>query len=182
MSPSAIPQKPEAINNGYDTDMQTNASTQPPVPADGDGPDLVTTSIAQTDPPTMDGERREGETREVPSTNGHAHEGGQGDTEAEAGAEDPEEVDTPAPPTTRSKTAPRRKQPTPDASPSPSGDKPRPVITLSDVYAARDVLAERANAHWIKGLGGGQNKESETIVNFLYKMKVGPGESASRFT
>jgi hypothetical protein len=39
------------------------------------------------------------------------------------------------------------------------------------------VLADRANAHWQKGLGGGQNKEGETIVNFLYKLKVGSGES-----
>jgi hypothetical protein len=52
-------------------------------------------------------------------------------------------------------------------------------MTLSDVYAAREVLAEKANAHWVKGLGGGQNKEGETIVNFLYKMKVGPGECYS---
>lgn len=50
-------------------------------------------------------------------------------------------------------------------------------MTLSDVLAAKHVLAEKANAHWAKGLGGGQNKESETIVNFLYKMKVGPGSS-----
>jgi hypothetical protein len=49
-------------------------------------------------------------------------------------------------------------------------------MTLSDVIAARDVLAEKANVHWAKGLGGGQNKESETIVNFLYKNKVGAGE------
>lgn len=89
--------------------------------------------------------------------------------------------DTPAPPTTRSKTAPTRKEPTPDASPAPSGGYQRPVITLSDVMAARDVLAEKANAHWIKGLGGGQNKEGETIVNFLYKLKVGPGQSRPLF-
>lgn len=49
---------------------------------------------------------------------------------------------------------------------------------MSDVHAARAALAEKANAHWVKGLGGGQNKEGETIVNFLYKMKAGPGESA----
>lgn len=80
-------------------------------------------------------------------------------------------------PTTRSKTAPSRKPPTPPpTSPSPAPQINRGVMTLSDVYAARDVLAEKANAHWIKGLGGGQNKEGETIVNFLYKMKVGPGE------
>lgn len=85
------------------------------------------------------------------------------------------ELDTPVAPTTRSKTAPRRKQATPDASPTPTGSYQRPVITLSDVHAARDALADRANAHWAKGLGGGQNKEGETIVNFLYKMKVGPG-------
>jgi hypothetical protein len=77
-------------------------------------------------------------------------------------------------PTTRSKTAPTRRAPTP--APSPGPDYRTRVITLSDVIAARDVLAEKANAHWAKGLGGGQNKESETIVNFLYKMKVGPGE------
>ena len=47
---------------------------------------------------------------------------------------------------------------------------------MSDVHAARAALAEKANAHWVKGLGGGQNKEGETIVNFLYKMKAGPGE------
>lgn len=88
------------------------------------------------------------------------------------------EMGTPATRTTRSKTAPQRKQATPSTSPGPSDSAPRPVITLSDVHAARDVLAERANAHWIKGLGGGQNKEGETIVNFLYKMKVGPGTSS----
>lgn len=99
----------------------------------------------------------------------------------DAGLEEAGDEETPAPPTTRSKTAPNRRIPTPDMSPSPSGDQQRPVITLSDVYAARDVLAERANAHWIKGLGGGQNKEGETIVNFLYKMKVGPGKCASMF-
>lgn len=46
-------------------------------------------------------------------------------------------------------------------------------MTLSDVYSARAVLAEKANQHWAKGLGGGQNREGETIVNFLYKNKVG---------
>jgi hypothetical protein len=74
-------------------------------------------------------------------------------------------------PTTRSKTAPMRKEPTP-----PPVSKASMVLCLSDVEAAREILAEKANAHWLKGLGGGQNKESETIVNFLYKMKVGPGE------
>jgi hypothetical protein len=49
-------------------------------------------------------------------------------------------------------------------------------MTLSDVHAAHAVLAEKANQHWVKGLGGGQNKESETIVHFLYKRKVGNGE------
>lgn len=94
------------------------------------------------------------------------------------GEDEDGEMDTPAPPTTRSKTAPQRKQPTPDPSPGPPDSYQRPVITLSDVNAARDVLAERANAHWLKGLGGGQNKEGETIVNFLYKMKVGHGQSS----
>ncbi|WRT68362.1 uncharacterized protein IL334_005338 [Kwoniella shivajii] len=80
------------------------------------------------------------------------------------------------PPTTRSKTLPTRQ---PEAN-SPIPEHPavqlkRGVITLSDVYSAREVLAEKANNHWMKGLGGGQNKEGETIVNFLYKMKVGQG-------
>lgn len=84
----------------------------------------------------------------------------------------------PTPPTTRSKTLPSRRP----ATPAPPSPPPPPVIrrgvmTLSDVLAAKHVLAEKANAHWAKGLGGGQNKESETIVNFLYKMKVGPGTS-----
>ncbi|WVO13424.1 hypothetical protein L204_101039 [Cryptococcus depauperatus] len=77
------------------------------------------------------------------------------------------------PPTTRSKTAPSRRPPTPSP-PIPSPIH-RGVITLSDVLEAKRVLAEKANSHWAKGLGGGQNKEGETIVNFLYKMKVGPG-------
>lgn len=86
--------------------------------------------------------------------------------------------DAPPAPTTRSKTAPTRRPPTPARTTSPGPEYRTRVITLSDVIAARDVLAEKANAHWAKGLGGGQNKESETIVNFLYKMKVGPGKSA----
>lgn len=86
--------------------------------------------------------------------------------------------ETPAPPTTRSKTAPQRKVPTPSPPPTPVAEIKRGVITLSDVHAARAALAEKANAHWVKGLGGGQNKEGETIVNFLYKMKAGPGEFA----
>lgn len=86
--------------------------------------------------------------------------------------------DTVQAPTTRSKTLPSRKPATPPP-PTPPPQQPevkRGVITLADVHAARAVLAEKANAHWMKGLGGGQNKEGETIVNFLYKMKVGPGE------
>lgn len=95
-------------------------------------------------------------------------------TEALNGEEDAvdDDQEVPAAPTTRSKTAPLRKEPTPPRANTPKVDA---LITLSDVYAARDVLAERANAHWAKGLGGGQNKESETIVNFLYKLKVEPG-------
>lgn len=96
---------------------------------------------------------------------------------AEEGEQDAGEAEAPAPPTTRSKTAPQRKRPTPAPSISAQAESNRGVMTLSDVNAAREALAEKANAHWIKGLGGGQNKESETIVNFLYKMKVGPGES-----
>lgn len=84
----------------------------------------------------------------------------------------------PTPPTTRSKTLPSRRPATPaPPSPPPAPTIRRGVMTLSDVLAAKHVLAEKANAHWAKGLGGGQNKESETIVNFLYKMKVGPGTS-----
>lgn len=79
-------------------------------------------------------------------------------------------------PTTRSKTAPHRKPATPPQQ-TPGPEVRERTLTLSDVIVARDVLAEKANAHWMKGLGGGQNKEGETIVNFLYKMKVGPGES-----
>ncbi|KAK4689517.1 hypothetical protein P7C73_g595, partial [Tremellales sp. Uapishka_1] len=81
--------------------------------------------------------------------------------------------ETPAPPTTRSRTAPNRRPPTP--SPPPPAQIKRGVMTLADVYVAHAVLAEKANVHWVKGLGGGQNKESETIVNFLYKNKVGHG-------
>jgi hypothetical protein len=84
---------------------------------------------------------------------------------------DEEDEDLAEAPTTRSKTAPHRKEPT------PVPRKVDPIITLSDIHTAREVLAERANAHWQKGLGGGQNKEGETIVNFLYKLKVGPGTS-----
>ena len=79
-------------------------------------------------------------------------------------------------PKTRSKTAPSRRPPSPTPPTSSLRHVKREVITLSDVFAAREILAEKANAHWVKGLGGGQNKESETIVNFLYKMRVGHGE------
>ncbi|TXT13800.1 hypothetical protein VHUM_01167 [Vanrija humicola] len=92
----------------------------------------------------------------------------------EAAAEAAQDEETNAPPTTRSKTAPLRKASTPEASPQPPRVK-RGVMTLSDVHAARAILAEKANAHWVKGLGGGQNREGETIVNFLYKNKVGHG-------
>ncbi|WVR07487.1 hypothetical protein IAU60_004529 [Kwoniella sp. DSM 27419] len=98
---------------------------------------------------------------------------------AVADGNDPEEESLVEPPTTRSKTLPTRRQatttPTPEPGPEPAIQIKRGVITLSDVHAAREVLAEKANAHWTKGLGGGQNKEGETIVNFLYKMKVGHG-------
>ncbi|KAL1411312.1 hypothetical protein Q8F55_002263 [Vanrija albida] len=92
----------------------------------------------------------------------------------EAAAEAAQDEETNAPPTTRSKTAPLRKATTPELSPQPPRVK-RGVMTLSDVHAARAILAEKANAHWVKGLGGGQNREGETIVNFLYKNKVGHG-------
>ncbi|WVQ74893.1 hypothetical protein IAR50_004500 [Cryptococcus sp. DSM 104548] len=90
----------------------------------------------------------------------------------EAGSRSPSPLPVEAP-TTRSKTLPTRKPATPPP-PSPPPIS-RGVVTLSDVLAARHELAEKANAHWARGLGGGQNKESETIVQFLYKMKVGPG-------
>jgi len=101
----------------------------------------------------------------TPNLNGNSN-GTAGEVQDE---EDEEEVPAEAP-TTRSKTAPHRKEPT------PVPRKVDPIITLSDVHTAREVLAEKANAHWQKGLGGGQNKEGETIVNFLYKLKVGSGE------
>ena len=107
------------------------------------------------------------QTTEDVSTNGV-----EGTTQVSEGDDDgdtPEEVAVA--PTTRSKTAPHRKEPT------PVPRKVDPIITLSDIHTARDVLADKANAHWQKGLGGGQNKEGETIVNFLYKLKVGSGES-----
>ncbi|CAD6566023.1 MAG: hypothetical protein TREMPRED_002106 [Tremellales sp. Tagirdzhanova-0007] len=91
-------------------------------------------------------------------------------------ADEPIDDEPPAPPTTRSKTAPTRRPPTPThINPPSTTELKREVMTLSDVLAAREILAEKANAHWIRGLGGGQNKEGETIVNFLYKMKVGHG-------
>jgi hypothetical protein len=95
--------------------------------------------------------------------------GAEGPTHVSDGDDTPEQVVVA--PTTRSKTAPLRKEPT------PVPRKVDPIITLSDIHTARDVLADKANAHWQKGLGGGQNKEGETIVNFLYKLKVGSGES-----
>jgi hypothetical protein len=101
------------------------------------------------------------------NTNGNGN-GADGETAEDNDEEDEELAEAP---TTRSKTAPHRKEPT------PVPRKVDPIITLSDIHTAREVLAERANAHWQKGLGGGQNKEGETIVNFLYKLKVGPGES-----
>lgn len=100
---------------------------------------------------------------------GAPKEGGEDDEVREGGEEG-----VPAPPTTRSKTAPLRRPSTPEPSPPPAIR--RGVMTLSDVHAARAVLAEKANQHWMKGLGGGQNREGETIVNFLYKNKVGHGE------
>ncbi|WWC71609.1 uncharacterized protein I206_105567 [Kwoniella pini CBS 10737] len=92
--------------------------------------------------------------------------------------EEEEEVvlDNFEPPTTRSKTLPIRRQTSPEILINESIPQiKRGVITLSDVRAAKEVLAEKANNHWMKGLGGGQNKEGETIVHFLYKMKVGQG-------
>lgn len=99
----------------------------------------------------------------------------------EAAAEAAADEENNAPPTTRSKTAPQRRPSTPEDTP-PAVHIKRGVMTLSDVHAARAVLAEKANQHWMKGLGGGQNREGETIVNFLYKNKVGHGECLSAST
>lgn len=108
----------------------------------------------------------------------HEQEGENAGVEGEGTGLEGEDEEPVVAPTTRSKTAPFRRQPTPPpTSPSPPTEIKRGVITLSDVHAARAALAEKANAHWVKGLGGGQNKEGETIVQFLYKMKAGPGES-----
>ncbi|KAL7423854.1 hypothetical protein Q5752_001438 [Cryptotrichosporon argae] len=91
-----------------------------------------------------------------------------------AAADADEDAKTPpAAPTTRSKTAPLRKARTP--SPEPERGERDERLTILDVERAHQVLADRANQHWMRGLGGGQNKESETIVQFLYKNKVGPG-------
>jgi hypothetical protein len=87
--------------------------------------------------------------------------------------EDEEDGDGIGARTTRSKTAPQRRK-SPEIAPRKHG-----VFTLSDVHACRAILAEKANQHWMKGLGGGQNREGETIVNFLYKNKVGHGEYSS---
>lgn len=105
-----------------------------------------------------------------PKPEGEATEGNEGGDEEGKEGDD----ETLAPPTTRSKTAPFRRPSTPEPTPPPTIK--RGVFTLSDVHAARAVLAEKANQHWMKGLGGGQNREGETIVNFLYKNKVGHGE------
>ena len=159
-SPSVLHQKPDADPSLAGTPaLSTEANAQPTTSTN---PEI--TGIAGIAPSATDGN---GDSNGPPNEN---------PDEAMNGEEDLGEADHPATRTTRSKTAPQRKQATPDASPGPSDSYQRPVITLSDVHAARDALAERANAHWTKGLGGGQNKEGETIVNFLYKMKVGPGK------
>lgn len=142
---------------------------------DQDPPTAVTPSLPTPDshiasvPTTTDGP-----SEEIPK-----QEPVDGEPVEDAGvnSEEQEDEGTPIAPTTRSKTAPFRKAPTPPpVSPSPPTEVKRGVITLSDVHAARAIMAEKANAHWVKGLGGGQNKEGETIVQFLYKMKAGPGE------
>ena len=117
-------------------------------------------SVAASNGVAAEGEGSTAQTDSVTGTN-----------EAEA-VEEAEEGPTMR--TTRSKTAPQRKPAS--ITPPPAPRPKRGVVALSDVHAARAVLSEKANAHWVKGLGGGQNKEGETIVNFLYKMKAGPGE------
>jgi hypothetical protein len=125
-------------------------------------PDLDSTD------PTIPGTNRESS---ISNLNGNGNGNVNGDADNQEQDEDDGEDDIVVEaPTTRSKTAPLRKEPT------PVPRKVDPIITLSDIHMAREVLAERANAHWQKGLGGGQNKEGETIVNFLYKLKVGPGK------
>lgn len=149
--------------------------------------DLYNAASTATNPATVDDPLKTPPT--VPRTEpevAHTSEAHRSETNAADGPVNPAEPSTegtehstdegqdiPVAPTTRSKTAPHRKEPTPTRESSP---KPDALITLSDINAAKEVLADRANAHWAKGLGGGQNKEGETIVNFLYKLKVEPGE------
>ena len=154
--PAAMPQKPE-------DQIMAEPHAEPPISQD------LAAEESTAAPPAVPVTDVAAEENQHTNKSGEAVQSGGAEDDGRDGE------DTPAPPTTRSKTAPTRKQPTPEATPAPGYQ--RPVITLSDVMAARDILAEKANAHWIKGLGGGQNKEGETIVNFLYKMKVGPGQS-----
>ena len=155
-------------------------TTPPPEPKPA-LPEATMSNIASVHTTELNGPTTIIETLNAP--NAPTEQNGQHETDtdqvmAEGDGTDEQTLDEgPAPPTTRSKTAPSRKPPTPTLSPSPPRDVKRGVITLSDVEAARYVMAEKANAHWVKGLGGGQNKEGETIVNFLYKMKAGPSES-----
>jgi hypothetical protein len=165
----------------------------PPIPSSPGASSVVPVpsevALAQPAPapgaPAAESQNPATSTEDVPS----APEGVDGTAPLETPADDTatkpeplslEDEEAPAPPTTRSKTLPYRKPPTPTPEPTPAPEINRGVVTLSDVHAAREVLAEKANAHWVKGLGGGQNKEGETIVNFLYKMKAGPGECDGR--
>lgn len=157
-----------------------NASSAVPVPSEA----TLTQPVPVPGAPAPESQNPAAGTEDVPSAAGV-----DGTAPPETAADDAatkheppslEDEEAPAPPTTRSKTLPYRKPPTPTPEPTPAPEINRGVVTLSDVHAAREVLAEKANAHWVKGLGGGQNKEGETIVNFLYKMKAGPGECDGR--
>lgn len=152
------------------TQTQTQARQPSPVK-----PSASTPSVARrSEPPSGNVNAPE-----APTTDAAAAKADGTSTPVEAAAEDANanaNAEDDAAPTTRSKTAPLRKEPTPPPTVPEGSNRSEHVFTLSDVPAARDILAEKANQHWMKGLGGGQNKESETIVQFLYKLKVGPGE------
>ncbi|WWD19034.1 hypothetical protein CI109_103492 [Kwoniella shandongensis] len=184
--PSGLPAQTEGANgieNRVTADIPTTTTDgvtieQPSTELPSGESNTVASSDPQAgpQPPITEGE---GELPAVAGEDGQAAKpetgaGPEGEADVEGGQPTSPSPPYIEPPTTRSKTAPTRRPPTPTPPPPPPAIK-RGVITLSDVYAAREVLAEKANAHWMKGLGGGQNKEGETIVNFLYKMKVGQG-------
>ncbi|WWC90740.1 uncharacterized protein L201_005677 [Kwoniella dendrophila CBS 6074] len=157
---------------GPQSNNMNNEPQLPQLPPSGDKPDNTLSTNEATTSASSEGNKNE---NKDDSQN-------QNSTEENGNQEGSEELaDNFEPPTTRSKTLPTRQPNNTDNNHSSSLQQQqqaqikRGVITLSDVYLAKEVLAEKANNHWLKGLGGGQNKEGETIVNFLYKMKVGQG-------